>query len=150
MHKSPTGDIEDEADRFASEFLMPSDEIAPQLDGLTIEKAARLKPYWRVSMAAIVRKAKDLRGITDRQYRTLYMKLGTLGYRTNEPIMLPGEEPTIVPQLLDVYRTNFGYSDDQIAQMLFSRRSHFFKVLDGVPLDLKDTAPPFLRYRNQE
>jgi len=81
----------------------------------------------------------------------LYTRLGVLGYRTIEPIALPAEEPTIVPQLVDVYRKNLGYSDDDISRMLFSRRSHFFKVLENVPVDVRLAEPdrPYLRYRNQ-
>ena len=43
MHRNPTGDVEGEANRFASEFLMPRDQIAHQLDAITLEKAAALK-----------------------------------------------------------------------------------------------------------
>jgi Zn-dependent peptidase ImmA (M78 family) len=130
---------------------MPAAEIGPQLEGLTIEKSARLKPYWRVSMAAIIKRANDLGKITDRQYRSLYTRLSALGYRQNEPIILPGEEPTIVPQLVEIYRKNFGYTKDEIAKMLFSRRSHFFKVLESIPLDVRMSEPtqPFMRYRSQ-
>ena len=54
MHQFATSEIiEEEADRFAGEFLMPSDEIKHQLVNLNIERLADLKRQWKVSMAAI-------------------------------------------------------------------------------------------------
>ena len=48
MHTVPTPNAEKEADRFAAEFLMPGREVAGDLKGLTIAKAANLKLKWRV------------------------------------------------------------------------------------------------------
>ena len=48
-------DKEDEANRFASEFLMPSDAISNSLRGLKLQYLVELKRYWLTSMASIVR-----------------------------------------------------------------------------------------------
>ena len=58
-------DKEDEANRFASEFLMPSDAISNSLRGLKLQYLVELKRYWLTSMASIVRRAKDLKCITN-------------------------------------------------------------------------------------
>src|SRR5581483_8843822 len=57
-HLAP-GDVrqEEEANRFAAAFLMPPDQIEPDLRDLTLAKAFTLKPYWKVSAAAIARHA---------------------------------------------------------------------------------------------
>lgn len=98
MHELPTGDQEAEADRFASELLMPSNSIRAELDDLDLAKLVALKPRWRVSMAALIRKARDLNAISDHDYKQLNIALSTAGYRTNEPVPLHAELPRLVDQ----------------------------------------------------
>ena len=71
MHQIPTEHQEAEADRFASEFLMPAATIRDQLDALTVPKLARLKAEWGASMAALLRRGRDLGRVNDAQYRAL-------------------------------------------------------------------------------
>lgn len=126
MHGAPTGDIESEADRFAAEFLMPAKEIKPHLAGLNIQRAAALKPHWKVSMAALVRRARDVGAITQRHYHTLFQRLSSLGYRMNEPIELAHEEPLAFRHLVQVYQQAHGYTREEIDKLLFTSDSEFF------------------------
>lgn len=96
MHQLPTEDQESEADRFASELLMPSNSIRDELTGLDLPKLVALKPRWGVSMAALIRKARDVGSITDHDYKQLNIALSTAGYRTNEPVPLDDELPRLV------------------------------------------------------
>lgn len=125
MHKVPPPDAEEQADRFASEFLMPEREIAPELDGLNIAKAARLKPLWRVSMQAIIRRAKDTGMISERHYRTLNVQISQEGFRKNEPMELAPELPTVIADLLAVYQKSFGYSIPQLSRLVCSDEEAF-------------------------
>src|SRR5262249_10300310 len=86
MHHLPTDDPEGEADRFASEFLMPGREIVAELNPFSLHRAAALKPYWKISMAALVRRAHDLKCISNRKYEYLNTQLAKLGYKKCEPI----------------------------------------------------------------
>ncbi|GHO52908.1 helix-turn-helix domain-containing protein [Ktedonobacter robiniae] len=119
MHRIPTDNMEAEADRFASEFLMPAHDVAPDLRTLTLPNLARLKSYWKVSMAAIIRRARDLGKITERQYRTLYEQMSKQGYKINEPNPLPIERPTIFNEILEVYQQDYGYSMAEISNLIF-------------------------------
>lgn len=96
MHELPSDNQETEADRFAAEFLMPRADIGSQLRDVTLAKLARLKPEWGVSMAALLRRARDLAQISDSVYRRLSIELSSAGYRTREPVEVPGEEPHLV------------------------------------------------------
>ncbi|MFX5225882.1 ImmA/IrrE family metallo-endopeptidase, partial [Acinetobacter baumannii] len=59
MHKLPSENMEDEANRFASALLMPSKDIRPYLTGkITLEKLATLKLVWKVSMNALLKTAE--------------------------------------------------------------------------------------------
>ena len=125
MHAVPGPDAEAEADRFASEFLMPEREVVSELAGLNLGKAVRLKMQWRVSMQALIRRARDLAAITGRHYTTLCVQIGQEGYRKSEPSPLPPEEPTVVRDLLEAYRTSFGYDIPELSRYVLSTERHF-------------------------
>lgn len=96
MHHAP-GDgklQEKQADRFASAFLMPADDIRDAFaGGVSLARLAELKERWRVSMGALLRRARDLDRITEWQYRNVTVEMSALGYRTAEPVDVPREQP---------------------------------------------------------
>lgn len=133
MHRYPVGDIETEANTFAREFLMPAREALPQLEGLTLERAARLKPHWKVSMHMMVYHARELGCITEWQARRMFTRMSALGHKKCEPVPVELEEPTIVPQLVAIHKQAFGYSDDDLRRLLFDRdpEPRFFRLVSG-------------------
>lgn len=114
----PGEGCEEEANAFASEFLMPSAEIRGALGAVTIASLASLKRRWKVSMAALLRKASNLGRITPWRSKQLWMEMSRLGYRTREPLPLPNEEPTLLREILDVHLTDLGYADAELARVL--------------------------------
>jgi Zn-dependent peptidase ImmA (M78 family) len=119
MHSIPHPKIEDEADRFAAEFLMPAADIGPSLTRLDLAKAARLKLFWKVSMAAIVYRAHELGRITSNQYRYLFYQLSAAGYRMAEPAELdiPIEVPSVHISMLEFFKNDLGYSAEDIKNL---------------------------------
>lgn len=111
-------DAERQADEFASEFLMPEEEIRPMLLNVNIQTLGMLKRKWRVSMHALVRRAKDLETITYQQYRNLQMYFSKKGYTKSEPIPLPIENPTMWDETLKLYRNELGYSDEDLMSVM--------------------------------
>ena len=91
MHQMPSDEMEAQSDRFAAEFLMPASEIKSDLRQLRLQQLPALKTIWKVSMAAVVKRAFDLGQITERQYRYLFTELSMQGWRTKEPIQIPVE-----------------------------------------------------------
>jgi len=118
MHRIPTDNMEKEADRFAAELLMPAVDIRPQLDDLTLPRLASLKPYWRTSMAALLKRAGDLRTITPRTRSFLWTQMGKFGYRRVEPVSIPWEEPTLIDEIIQVHSTDFGYKSGELTRLL--------------------------------
>lgn len=118
MHRTLTPNAEDEANRFAAAFLMPAAEIRHELEDATLPKLAALKPYWKVSIAALTVRAKGLGAITDRQYRRIFMRIGQLGYRTKEPIEIPSEEPKLLKELIDLHMEELNYSAANLSGIL--------------------------------
>jgi Zn-dependent peptidase ImmA (M78 family)/DNA-binding XRE family transcriptional regulator len=85
-HGGPQGRAaEEEADRFASAFLMPSADVqavAPRVH--TLHQVIQLKTRWGVSALAMTYRLHKLGSITDWQYRTFCIRLSELG-RDREP-----------------------------------------------------------------
>ncbi|MEY1230982.1 helix-turn-helix domain-containing protein [Proteus terrae] len=120
MHKSPSPTMEVEADGFASEFLLPTNDIKRDLKDITLEKAAYLKPYWRASMGALFYKAKQTGAITPGQSDWIWRQMSARGYRTNEPIKLDvnGEEPTLLDEMFEYVKAELGYAKDELTSIL--------------------------------
>lgn len=114
LHRTFSGNtktVEDEAHEFAAQFLLPEDAMRQELiPPVTLTSVAGLKPRWRVSMQALIRRAKVLGIITNNQYRYLFQQLSAKGWRTCEPIDLPPERPRGLRQLAElVYGTPLNY-----------------------------------------
>lgn len=131
MHtSSPVGedrDPEAEAMLFASELLMPQDEIRPQMQKLDMVRLGDLKRQWKVSMAAILVWAgkMDPPAITYNQQRYLFRQM--VPYRLAEPAALnfPREMPTLLQEMLDVHFNELNYDLDKILKLLYTTREDF-------------------------
>ncbi len=117
--------VEEEADRFASEFLMPKSEIINSLRFLNFPKLGDLKRYWRVSMKAIVRRAYDLKTINKNQYRNFQINFSKKGMSKSEPIPLPEEKPFILNEIVRLHIEELGYSKDELARVLMLNLDEF-------------------------
>ena len=94
---------EDEANRFAAEFLMPEHRMVQVLpEALNLGLAMEIKKEWRVSLQMIVRRARDVGVIADHRYKTLMAQIGARGWRTNEPVQVPIERPRLIRQMVEM------------------------------------------------
>lgn len=129
MHSNPRPDdqLEKEADRFASEFLMPSRDIKPYLSNLSMEKLANLKLHWRTSMQSILEKAYSLGIITERQRRKFWMKMGQKGYRLQEPPRLdpPRETPSLFQELVEFHLEDLNFDVQELADLILLTESEY-------------------------
>lgn len=121
MHQIPHELMEDEADTFAAELLMPQLEIKAQLSRygrLRLVDLANLKTYWKASMGALIERAHDLKVIDDNQRRYLWMSMNRNGYRTNEPNPLPQEEPKNHRKIVEFFLHDLKYSPEDFSRLL--------------------------------
>lgn len=119
-------DVEAEADKFAAEFLMPESEIKPFLAKLDLYRLIDLKKYWKVSMAAIIYRAKDLKRITDYQYRGLNIQLSAAGYKKRElDLGILPEESTLLREIVKAHMDHLNYDADDIANLLLLEMKEF-------------------------
>lgn len=125
MHDIPRESMEEEADAFAAAFLMPANEIKHHFSRVTLAQLAQLKPYWKVSIAALIHRAHDLESITDRQYRSLNEEMSRLKYKTEEPVPIPIEKPTLLQEIIETHTKELGYSTAELAEMLLLNEAEF-------------------------
>lgn len=112
----PYKEAEDTANEFASEFLMPEHSIRPSLKNINYEKAYYLKSYWKVSMASLFRRAKDLNIINHNRYVALNCYMSQLGYRKKEPNPITKEFPTLFKEVLLSYQEDDNLTFEDIAE----------------------------------
>jgi len=126
MHRgSLRPNLEEEAFEFAGEFMMPEREIKSMLYPLNLEKLARLKLRWKVSMAAILQHGKRIGAVNERYYRYIRTELSKNGYSKVEPYedMVELERPTLLTKILRFYKNDLGYTIDDVAKLLFANNN---------------------------
>jgi Zn-dependent peptidase ImmA (M78 family) len=119
MHALPNSDMEQQADAFASEFLMPEQDILPHLRRVDLTVLGILKRIWRVSMAALLYRAKTLKVITTGRYTSLMKQMSALGFRRREPaeLDLEPESPRLLENLFAFHRQTLNMSLDEILRV---------------------------------
>lgn len=121
MHRFPTPGMEQEANEFASAFLMPRNDIRLAFSRrVDLPLLAQLKPEWKVSMAALLYRAKSLGALTPNQERYLWQQFSMRHIRHREPPELdfPIEVPRAAPELFRLHLEELGYSLAELAAML--------------------------------
>ena len=119
-HGGPVGkEAETQAHRFASAFLMTESSVKAQFRNYpTLTKIISDKSFWGVSVAAYVRRMKDLALITEWQYRSFSIELSRRGYMKKEPNPITQRETSkLLPMLFQALRDE-GISRYDIAKDL--------------------------------
>ncbi len=138
-------EMEEEADAFAGAFLLPADEIRPQLRRFDLRQLANLKGYWKVSMAAIAVRANRLNLITPYQSKMFWIEMGKLGYRKREPNEPPKEHPKLLRQMISFHLKKLGYSVSEMSRLLHLQVAEFQEMYRsevlGDPSDVSGERP---------
>ncbi|WP_424183784.1 ImmA/IrrE family metallo-endopeptidase [Actinokineospora sp. G85] len=92
--------IENQANRFAAEFLMPAEQIAPRLPARADwQLLAQLKETWGVSLQALLYRSRQLGIMRDVTYRNAMTTISTRGWRRREPgEVVAVEQPSMLPR----------------------------------------------------
>lgn len=122
MHRVPTDTIEDEAYTFGAELLVPEADLRRDLIGgrITLERLARLKAKWRVSMQFLLYQAGEIGSLTPYQSQYLWKQISRLGWKTREPAEtdFSPEKPTLFLRLLSLHSEDLGYEMPEFAELL--------------------------------
>ncbi|GEP32730.1 hypothetical protein NSZ01_04980 [Nocardioides szechwanensis] len=131
-------DVEDQANAFAAEFLMPIDVIRPRLRNLRRDALPDLKREWGVSMAALVERGYRAGLMTSSQRTGFYKYLGVMGWRTREPVS--DELAPEVPRLAGAIASSLaerGLSATEIADIAGFASPEDNRLLDLAPRGLR-------------
>ena len=106
MEKEEFKEIELQAHTFASAFLLPEEEFRKDVSPYATNLAyyTELKKTWKVSIAAMIRRAKDLDIITVDDYSRLMRNMQKQGIRKIEPLddELITAEPSLLRQAIKI------------------------------------------------
>jgi Zn-dependent peptidase ImmA (M78 family)/transcriptional regulator with XRE-family HTH domain len=144
--------LEAEAHSFASAFLLPAESFADDLYFPTVDGMLALKPKWKVSVAAMLKRATDL-GIFDEGHaRRMWMSLSRRGWRKGEPgdETIGAENPTALPRAFElVVQAGIRSATEMVEMMPFGVRDVVRHAslpdafLDlNAPVRLIDRTPP--------
>lgn len=121
MHRFPTASMEDEANKFASAFLLPEEDMRSAFFGrkIGLELLAALKPEWKVSMQALLMRADSLGVVTSNQARYLWQQISRRGWKTAEPPELDfaPEQPRVLGMIVRAHLDDLGYQPDELVAM---------------------------------
>lgn len=99
--------VENEAHRFAAEFLTPADQIIDLLPtGMhrgAWQQLAKAKEQWGVSMQALLYRARRLGRLSEVSYRNAMTTVSTRGWRRDEPGLVKIlEQPSLLARAVEL------------------------------------------------
>lgn len=112
-------DMEEQANTFAAELLMPAEIIKSDFRTLNVGKLVDLKRKWGVSMAALVERAHHLEMMTKPSRTSFYKMMSARGWRLHEPGSdeLAPESPFLASQIGQQLIAN-GLGSGEVAKIL--------------------------------
>lgn len=161
MHQGmETGDdvTENQANRFASAFLMPRTTFSTEFPRMTSRLDWRaiyeLKLRWKTSAAAILRRAKDLKLIDEVQYYNGNRYLSKTGQRKAEYYdeRIPEERPELIENAINAYFDAYTLSSADLANEI-SITPTLLTKLTGISFseanERRGNVIPLLGYQNR-
>jgi Zn-dependent peptidase ImmA (M78 family)/DNA-binding XRE family transcriptional regulator len=149
-HGGPSGRrAEEEANRFASSFLMPAADVIARLPRIhTLNQIVEAKKRWAVSAMAMIYRLHTLEIISDWQYRMFCIQASDHGYRTSEPFGVPREQSVVWQKVLTAL-WNERITKQEIAERLSvptaEIENFLFGLAGAVSLTGERNAPTGLR-----
>ncbi|MDP2289285.1 MAG: ImmA/IrrE family metallo-endopeptidase [Actinomycetota bacterium] len=114
----PSDSMEEEANSFAAEFLMPEAVIRSSLRDVSLGHLQELKREWGVSMQALFERSYRLGFVSSVDRTRFYKAMNARGWKANEPggEYVPRETPRLALHIGDELLAR-GYSREEIANI---------------------------------
>lgn len=143
--------LEDEADFFASGFLMPQNSFFNDVNIITLDYFLYLKKKWKTSISSMILKCKNFEIISSLQTEALYKKMAIKKWRISEPYddICKDEKPYLLKQAFKLLidnnlissnsiETDFGIYENELAEWSFTPLDVFtFQKNELIPLKLR-------------
>lgn len=127
--------IEDQANSFASAFLLPADQYPLEVQSIDLYELERLKIRWKVSIKAQIYRLRVLDVLGSEAAASLFKRYSAKGFSRGEPYD-DGAWPLQQPSLLaDVFREVVNQGVLTKAELLqeFCLSAHDVEALSGLP-----------------
>ncbi len=146
MHEAPNPEMEEQANAFASFFLVPRTDLRYSIAGrrIDISLLGALKREWRVSMAALLMAiAKRDRLIPPSTEKYLWIEFARRNIKLNEPpeFDFPAERPSAISDMIEVFMDDLGYSFEDMSRLL-RMHAHDLQALYGLNTAGKEVPVP--------
>lgn len=135
MHRIPTDAIEDEANAFAAELLVPEKSFRRQMIGqrVSLELLARQKIYWKSSMNFLLYRCSSTGIINRNQSEYLWKQMAVRGWRTVEPeeTEFEKEKPSLFARVVKIHSEELGYSVEDLSRFLHISEGDIARMYGG-------------------
>ena len=106
------------ANRFAAAFLLPKEEFIKDasLYPSNLDYYTELKKKWKVSIASMVYRARELNIISQYQYQSLFKKMNYRDILKKEPLddILKTSEPSLLNEAIDILLDNKVFTKQEL------------------------------------
>jgi Zn-dependent peptidase ImmA (M78 family)/DNA-binding XRE family transcriptional regulator len=131
--------VEDQANAFASAFLMPSSSVWTTIRSTpTVAQLIAYKKKWIVSVAALLYRLWKLHVVSDWQYRSMCIQIAE--FRTKEPEPAERESSQVLQKVFDALRTDRITKSD-VARELRIHVRQLEELVFGM-IVAENTSPP--------
>ncbi|EHI97669.1 protein of unknown function DUF955 [Clostridium sp. DL-VIII] len=112
--------IEEQANYFASAFLLPIEAFNKEVISSSIDSFILLKKRWKVSISAMIKRCQNANILTDNQIRYLNSQMIKYGYYRKEPLdeEIKKETPYLFKQAFEILLENNIYTKEAILEKL--------------------------------
>ncbi|BFK81303.1 XRE family transcriptional regulator [Clostridium baratii] len=136
--------LEKQADAFAGAFLLPRESFNKEMITSSIDSFILIKRKWKVSVAAMIRRAQDIDILSDNQIKYLKSQMVKYGYYKKEPFddILEPEKPYLFKQAFEILVDNKILTKEEILDIvklnkdealnLYSLKEDFFEKSNNI------------------
>lgn len=141
--------IEEQANRFASAFLLPAQTFSASVYSTTLDGFRGMKQQWLVSIGAMIVRARQIDLINEDQMRRLFANRNRRGWRTSEPLdeTLVPEQPRFLRRAFDLL-INRCITSGQEMEFHLARRVADIERLTGLPDGYLKYEPDTVRLKS--
>lgn len=147
-HTSSFKLIEQQANHFASAFLLPEQTFSKEvLFAPNLEDLVALKSKWRVSIAAMVKRLRQLRLISREREQRLFINISRRHWRTKEPLdnELEIERPRVLRRVFDILRERNIVNEHSLTTSLALNIEDIERTI-GIPAYFRNGSAKTIRF----
>lgn len=145
ISKAEFKQMEHQANRFASAFLLPAEAFAKTVTSTSLLHFVELKKYWNVSIGAMLYRCFDLELIDESRYTSLQKQMSMKKMRTKEPLddVFPLQQPVVLKKSILMLLENKVKNELQLIQEMAVPQEYIEMLcnLEKGTLNFKEPEP---------